>query len=146
MKPANNTIYLCGPIAGRTDAECVYWRDLISILWDGPTLNPLRRDYRGRELENPKQLVSDDLDDIRASAGLIVWFDAPSVGTSMEIFYAHHVRNLPIVVIDRRPNKDVPLSPWLVEHTDVIAVHVHTAIVELKRLIVERQEAQLARA
>jgi hypothetical protein len=136
----NMTIYLCGPIAGRTDAECVYWRDLVTVLWPGPTLNPLRRDYRGRELENPAKLVQDDLDDINNSAGLVVWFDAPSVGTSMEIFYAHHVRGLPIVVVDRRRDRSHPLSPWLVQHTDVIVDDINVALTNLRSLIANNKD------
>lgn len=127
------TIYLCGPIADRTDAQCVVWRDGVTAAWPGKTLNPLRRDYRGRELENPAQLVADDLDDIDNSDGLLVWFDAPSVGTSMEIFYAKG-EGKPIVVVDARPDRSRPLSPWLVHHVDRVVQDVGVALLLLAEL------------
>lgn len=116
----NKPIYLCGPIQNCTDAECMTWRQEAAKLWPGPVLDPLRRDYRGKELTNPAQLVADDLQDIRDSAGLLVWFDRPSVGTAMEIFYAKHVLGKPIVVVDARPPNSGPLSAWLVHHCDKV--------------------------
>lgn len=118
------TIYLCGPIQNCTDAECKDWRAKAADAWPGVSLDPMRRDYRGRELENPAQLVADDLEDITNSDALIVWFDRPSVGTSMEIFFAAKILRIPVVVIDARADRTGPLSVWLVYH----ATQIHTTL------------------
>ena len=127
------TIYLCGPIQNRTDEQCVTWRERAKQLWPGATLDPLRRDYRGKELENPAQLVADDLSDIDACDGLIVYFDAPSVGTSMEIFYAKHILRKPVVVVDATMGATLPV--WLVHHADVIRPDLQGALITLHHLL-----------
>lgn len=127
------TIYLCGPIQNRTDAQCVRWRELVKQTWVGKTLDPLRRDYRGRELDNPAQLVADDLQDIRDCDGVLVYFDGPSVGTSMEIFYAKHVLKKPVVVADM--TKGATLSAWLVHHADVVRPDLMGALITMHHLL-----------
>jgi nucleoside 2-deoxyribosyltransferase len=126
------TIYLCGPIQNRTDAQCVTWRETIKEHWPGVSLDPLRRDYRGREMENVAKLVRDDLDDIRRCDILLVYFDAPSVGTSMEIFFAHHILRIPVVTIDVHGRGRE--SPWLVRHTDVLVSTLPEALEVLKQV------------
>lgn len=121
----NKPIYLCGPIQNCTDAECMTWRAEAAKLWPGPVLDPLRRDYRGKELTNPAQLVAGDLQDIRDSAGVLVWFDRPSVGTAMEIFYAKHVLQRPVVVVNKYPGV---LSAWLVHHCDKVYTDLEVAL------------------
>lgn len=121
------TIYLCGPINGRTDTEAKGWREIVKERWSGLCLDPMRRDYRGRELEPgiAKEIVDGDIEDIQASDAILVFFDKPSVGTSMEVFYAKHVLGKPVVVIDA---SDKPLSPWLMHHADHVTRHVSVAL------------------
>jgi hypothetical protein len=107
-------------------------------MWPGETLDPLRRDYRGREHENIPQLVNADLLDIDSSDGLLVYYDRPSVGSSMEVFYAHHVLKKPVVVWN---NSDHVLSPWLLHHADYVTTRNLQALLVLARLIVERKHA-----
>lgn len=109
-------IYLCGPINGRSDSDCRNWRERAKKEWPGECIDPVRRDYRGREAECVDEIVENDLIDIRDSDALLVYFDKPSVGTSMEVFYAKQIGK-PVVVIDA---SDKPLSPWLVYHADHI--------------------------
>jgi nucleoside 2-deoxyribosyltransferase len=111
------TIYLCGPINGRTDADATGWREAVKLHWAGATLDPMRRDYRGRELEPgiAAEIVAGDIEDIQACDALLVFFDKPSVGTAMEMFYAKHVLDKTVVLIDA---SDKPLSPWLMHHSD----------------------------
>jgi nucleoside 2-deoxyribosyltransferase len=112
------TIYLCGPINGRTDADAKDWREAVKERWAGACLDPMRRDYRWRELEPgiAAEIVAGDIEDIKASDAILVFFDKPSVGTAMEVFYAKHVLCKHVVVIDA---SDKPLSPWLIHHSDV---------------------------
>jgi nucleoside 2-deoxyribosyltransferase len=121
------TIYLCGPINGRTDEDATNWRELVKKLWGGKVLDPMRRDYRGRELEPgiAAEIVAGDIEDIQNCDAVLAYFDRPSVGTSMEIFYAKHVLNKPVIVIDA---SDKPLSPWLVHHSDEVTRHVSVAL------------------
>lgn len=125
------TVYLCGPIQNCTDTECVAWREEAKRLWPGVALDPLRRDYRGKELDNPEKLVSDDLNDIDNSDALVVWFDRPSVGTAMEIFYACTTARIPVFVVDARPERTGPLSAWLVRHTTELHTTLEGALASL---------------
>jgi hypothetical protein len=120
-------IYLCGPINGRTDEDATSWRETVKKRWLGMCLDPMRRDYRGRELEPgiAAEIVAGDIDDIKVSDAILVFFDKPSVGTAMEVFYAKHVLGKYVVVIDA---SDKPLSPWLIHHSDEQTKHVSTAL------------------
>jgi hypothetical protein len=110
------TIYLCGPINGRSDNEAMDWRSRVKQLWDGHTLDPMRRDYRGRELEwgVESEIVSGDMQDLANSDGMIVYFDRPSVGTAMEIY--HYRTNYPLRPIVVIYVSEEPISPWLNHH------------------------------
>ena len=131
------TLYLCGPINGRTDEECMSWREEAKQLWPGRCLDPLRRDYRGRELEPgiAGQIVAGDLEDIQISHGLLVFYDKPSVGTSMEIFHAKFNLGKPVVAVDVSGK---PPSPWLVHHADTVVPTVRRAIERLLMLCAPR--------
>jgi len=128
-----NRVYLAGAINGCTDAEMSDWREAIKArrykgnFW---FLDPTVRDYRDRELENgvPTEIVTLDKLDIRNSDYIVVWYEKPSVGTSMEIFYAHSL-GIPIILIDKRePNPTRNLSPWLVYHSTAIVKSIDEAV------------------
>lgn len=130
----NKTLYLCGPINGRTTEDATGWREIVKELWVGETLDPMRRDYRGRELEPgiAREIVEGDLVDINNSDALIVFFDKPSVGTSMEIFHAKFNRDIPVVVVNAT---DKPLSPWLVYFSNAQVQSVKEALDFLGKLL-----------
>lgn len=115
MKP----VYLCGPINGRSDADCNDWREeAIRLLSPTPTKNPMDRDYRGREMEPgiAKEIVENDKTDILECGAILVLFDKPSVGTSMEVLFAWSNR-VPVHVVNISGK---PLSPWLLYHSSRI--------------------------
>lgn len=118
------TLYLCGPINGCTDAEAINWREHVKAIWPGATLDPMRRDYRGREAESVNEIVELDKIDIAQSDALIVNYDKPSVGTSMEILWAFE-RGKGIVVVARA---DANISPWLRYHSHAIVSTFDDAI------------------
>jgi hypothetical protein len=60
-------IYLCGPINGCTDAEAKDWREHVKGLWPGSCIDPMRRDYRGREGVFTREIVELDKIDVAAS-------------------------------------------------------------------------------
>lgn len=116
------TAYLCGPINGCTDEECNDWRAKFKTLWAGETLDPMRRDYRGKEDESVDEIVELDKIDVTNSDVIVVSYDKPSVGTSMEVLYAWE-RGKPVIVV---ASKDARISPWLRYHSHKI-VHSYEA-------------------
>lgn len=107
---APTIIYLAGPIHGCSDQECHGWRQTLEQLTSPRIefLNPLRRDYRGREEGNEGQIVAGDLQDIRKSDLVVARLERPSWGTAMELFAAHIYR-VPVWGI----HPEGPRSPWL---------------------------------
>lgn len=110
------TLYLCGPINGCTDEECRDWREFVKIKWPGPTINPMRRDYRGKEDESVDEIVELDKIDVMNSDVLLVNYDKPSVGTSMEMLYAFERGKLVVVVAA----EGTKISPWMRYHSHAI--------------------------
>jgi hypothetical protein len=120
-------IYLCGPINGRSDADCIDWRQTAKTLLSSVgTRDPMDRDYRGRELEEgiANQIVENDIADIKQCSGLLVMYDKPSVGTAMEVRMAKAEMRIPVYVVDISGK---PLSPWLIFHADKIFVSLDEA-------------------
>lgn len=104
-------VYLCGPINGCTDEECKDWRAHVAGRLPN-TVDPMVRDYRGKELTHFREIVELDKLDIMGCEALIVNYDKPSVGTSMEILYAWQSHKTIILVHAVGAN----LSPWLRYH------------------------------
>lgn len=118
-------IYLCGPINGCTDDECKNWREAAkAILPD--TVDPMARDYRGREDECVKEIVELDKQDILECDALLVNYDKPSVGTSMEILFAWE-NNKRIIIVTAPGTR---ISPWMRYHSETI-VHSFKEAFEL---------------
>ena len=117
-------VYLCGPINGCTDAEATNWREAFKEVWDGDTLDPMRRDYRGVEQVAYREIVDLDKCDVRRSDVILVNYSKPSVGTSMEVFYAHSIGK-PVVVWCRGGEV---LSPWMVYHSTSIVHSLEEAV------------------
>jgi hypothetical protein len=108
-------VYLAGAINGCTDEECKDWRTYVkNKLGDTRCLDPMVRDYRGREMECIDEIVEGDKKDIDNSTHILVSYEKPSVGTSMEILYAWE-RKIPVYVVSSKENR---LSPWLVYHSN----------------------------
>jgi hypothetical protein len=86
-----------------------------TLIGEENTLDPMRRDYRGIELDYVDEIVNGDKADINKCDFVLVYYDKPSVGTSMEILYTFE-RDIPVIVVT---DKDKKLSPWLVYHSTV---------------------------
>ena len=106
-------VYLAGPIFGMTDAACEDWRSeaksLLPKHWE--TLDPMARDYRGREDDCVREIVEGDLLDIRRCHLMLAHVANPSWGTAMEIRQAA-VWGIPVFGIVGGGN----VSPWLRYH------------------------------
>lgn len=120
-------IYLAGPINGCTDDECQTWRDWFKSQESNfDFTDPMNRDYRGREIDDYREIVDLDKRDIRETDLLIVLYTQPSVGTSMEVFFAWTLGK-PVIVINESSK---PVSPWLRYHS--------TALVRTKEMALEK--------
>jgi nucleoside 2-deoxyribosyltransferase len=121
-------IYVAGPIFGTTDEVAHQWRlHAREALGEWYTiLNPMDRDYRGKENENVARLVEDDLTDIQASDIVLACVLAPSWGTAMEIRVAWELRKTIIGWGTSHP------SPWLQYHTTVLFGTLEEALAFLR--------------
>lgn len=109
-------IYLGGPINGCTDAECKDWREAartVLKVFNHTTIDPMARDYRGREDSCFQEIVDLDKEDIQAADVLLMNCPTPSVGTSMEVLYGHSIGKRVLIVATGR------VSPWLLAHGEI---------------------------
>ena len=120
-------VYLCGPINGRSDDDCKLWREAAKEALPD-TLDPMRRDYRGKEYSAFREIVELDKIDVAQCDALLVYYDKPSVGTSMEMLWAWERGKL-VVLIDRSA---APLSPWLIYHSHHVCESLDEAIALLE--------------
>jgi nucleoside 2-deoxyribosyltransferase len=120
-------VYLCGPINGCTDEECKDWREMVKARLPD-TLDPMRRDYRGREVECVNEIVEGDKEDIRECDVFLVNYDRPSVGTSMEVLLAWQ-QDKPVIVVHK---PDAVISPWLRYHSTKFFTSFDDAIKQIE--------------
>jgi hypothetical protein len=121
-------VYLGGPINGCTDEEANGWRQIVAPLLEaaGHTpVDPMVRDYRGKEDIAWREIVEMDKKDIDKCQVLLMYSPKPSVGTAMEILYGFQQRKNVIVVVP----PDAPVSPWLRYHASELFIGSPTAAV-----------------
>lgn len=125
------TVYLCGGINALSDSDAKDWREAVKTELGGQFLflDPMRRDYRGRENEPgiPAEIVCGDKLDIEISDIVLVNANKPSWGTGMELFMAHGLGKFIITVCD-----NAKPSPWLVYHSNAIVRTFAEAFEELR--------------
>lgn len=120
------TTYLCGGINALSDSECSDWRNKARKLLKTPTLDPMRRDYRGKEDDTYHEIVKNDLHDIAMSANILVNATKASWGTAMEIVYAKQLAKFIVAFTGNGP-----VSPWLREHCNIIVKTLDEAIANI---------------
>jgi len=110
------TIYLSGPIMDEHEGSARAWREQAKkMLGDEfSLLDPLRRNFRDREIDSSNEIVEFDLQDVRDADILLVNYNKPSIGTSMEVFHASH--NLGKFVVAFSPFSFKDSSPWMVRY------------------------------
>jgi nucleoside 2-deoxyribosyltransferase len=122
-------VYLCGPINGCSDDEATTWRGWFKEnMPEIAFVDPMIRDYRGKESEEYREIVDLDKRDIRGVDVVVVMYVKPSVGTSMEVLFAWTL-GIPVVVIDESGK---PLSPWMRYHASAVVASKEEAAAKVK--------------
>jgi hypothetical protein len=118
-------IYLCGGINGLSDADAKGWRTIAAELLAGRAnvLDPMARDYRGKEAQNVAAIVEGDMRDIGESDVLLVNASRPSWGTAMEIAKSFDLGKR-VIVFGAGPRP----SPWLCYHSHAQCNTVEQAV------------------
>ena len=110
------TIYLSGPIMEEHDGIAREWRETVKLLMGNSyrLLDPMRRKFVDREVDSANEIVEFDLLDVRKADIVLVNYNRPSIGTSMEVFYASHVLGKFVVAFS--PYEYRECSPWMVRY------------------------------
>ena len=107
-------IYLCGPIMDEHAGRARAWRATAQKLLGRQfiLLDPMRRNFKDREVDSANEIVEFDLQDVREADIILVNYAKNSIGTSMEVFYASHDLNKFVIAFTPFSFKDS--SPWMV--------------------------------
>jgi nucleoside 2-deoxyribosyltransferase len=110
------TIYLSGPIMDEHLGYAREWREDAKGKLGGTfrLLDPMRRNFKDREVDSANEIVEFDLQDVRDADILLVNYNKASIGTSMEVFHASH--NLGKFVVAFSPFSFQDCSPWMVRY------------------------------
>lgn len=89
-------------------------------------LDPMRRNFKDREVDSANEIVDFDLQDVREADILLVNYNKPSIGTSMEVFHAAHNLGKFVVAFSSYPFQEC--SPWMVRYCTKILPALEAAI------------------
>lgn len=123
-------VYLCGPINGCTDAEASNWREEVKVHFP-KAIDPMKRDYRGVEDTAYREIVDLDKRDVQNADAILVNYIKPSVGTSMEVFFAWTIGKPIVVWCDPEAN----ISPWLRYHSTTFVHSIDEAVEKLTEIV-----------
>ncbi len=135
------TVYLSGPIMDEHKGRARQWREQAKTLlrpWFR-ILDPMRRNFVDRQVDSANEIVEFDLQDIRDSDIILVNYNKPSIGTSMEVFYAAH--DLGKFVVTFSPFEFKECSPWMVRFSTKILGSLEDACEYLVRHFAETEDA-----
>ncbi|MDA3925110.1 MAG: nucleoside 2-deoxyribosyltransferase, partial [Kiritimatiellae bacterium] len=120
--------YLSGPIMDENPELAKTWRERATeqLKSNFVILDPMRRNFKDREVDSANEIVEFDLQDVRESDILLVNYNKTSIGTSMEVFYAAHDLGKFIVAFSPYPFKEC--SPWMVRYCTKILPSFEEAI------------------
>ncbi|MCX7009536.1 MAG: nucleoside 2-deoxyribosyltransferase [Kiritimatiellaeota bacterium] len=123
-------IYLCGPIMDEYEGHARAWRETAKKLLGKNfiLLDPMRRNFKDREVDSANEIVEFDLQDVRDADIILVNYNKNSIGTAMEVFYASHDLNnglLPVTAADA-PTSASTSSPRTTPAAERVSVHATT--------------------
>lgn len=121
------TVYLSGPIMDEHEGHAREWRESAKAQLQGTfkMLDPMRRNFKDREVDSANEIVEFDLQDVRDADILLVNYNKASIGTSMEVFYAAH--DLGKFVISFSPFEYKECSPWMIRYSTKILPDLEAA-------------------
>ena len=93
-------------------------------------LDPMRRNFKDREVDSANEIVKFDLQDIRNTDLLLVNYNKPSIVAATEVFYASH--HLGKFVVAFSPFTFKESSPWMVRYCTKILPSLDTSIRYIK--------------
>ena len=128
MAEKSKKIYLSGPIMDACAGEARQWRERAKELLSDHfhLLDPMRRKFVDRQVDSANEIVEFDLQDVRDADIILVNYNKPSIGTSMEIFYAS--RDLGKFVVAFSPFEYKECSPWMVKFCTKILPDLESAV------------------
>jgi nucleoside 2-deoxyribosyltransferase len=131
-------IYLSGPIMDECPLAAATWRERATQALSEQfiLLDPMRRDFKDREVDSANEIVEFDLQDVRDADILLVNYNKPSIGTSMEVFYAAH--DLGKFIVAFSPFSFQECSPWMVRYCTKILPSLESAVTYLREHFVRR--------
>jgi nucleoside 2-deoxyribosyltransferase len=135
--PAKPCIYLSGPIMDEHAGVARTWRAFATArLRDRfDLLDPMRRNFKDREVDSANEIVEFDLQDVRDADILLVNYNKPSIGTAMEVFFAAH--DLGKFVVAFSPFAFRDCSPWMVRYCTKILPSLEEAIAYIRAHFIE---------
>ena len=125
-------IYLSGPIMDEHVDTAKTWRERATaeLREHFVILDPMRRNFKDREVDSANEITEFDLQDVRDADILLVNYSKVSIGTSMEVFYAAHDLGKFIVAFSPYPYKEC--SPWMVRYCTKILLDINSAIAYIR--------------
>ncbi len=125
--PKKKTIYLSGPIMDEHEGYAREWREAAKAMLSANfrLLDPMRRKFVDRQVDSANEIVEFDLQDVREADIILVNYNKPSIGTSMEVFYAAH--NLGKFVVTFSPFEYKDCSPWMARFSTKILHNLEDA-------------------
>lgn len=120
-------VYLSGPIMDEHEGFARSWREEAKKLLskDFALLDPMRRNFKDREVDSANEITEFDLQDVRDADILLVNYNKASIGTSMEVFFAAHDLGKFVVAFSPFTFKDC--SPWMVRYCTKILPDLESA-------------------
>ena len=121
-------IYLCGPIMDEKEGMAREWRQFAHEKLNDSfvILDPMRRNFKDREVDSANEIVEFDLQDVRDADIILVNYNKASIGTSMEVFYASH--ELGKFVVAFSPFTFKNCNPWMVKFCTKILPSLEEAV------------------
>ncbi len=121
------SIYLSGPIMDEVAGHAREWREQVKMIFGGrfQLLDPMRRKFVDRQVDSANEIVEFDLRDVRRADIILVNYNKPSIGTSMEVFYAAHVLGKFVVAFS--PFEYADCSPWMARYCTKILPSLESA-------------------
>ena len=131
-------IYLCGPIMDEIEGQAREWRTTAKeqLGEHFVLLDPMRRNFKDREVDSANEIVEFDLADVREADIILVNYCKPSIGTAMEVFYAAHECGKFVVAFAPFSFKDC--NPWMVRFCTKILPSLKSATDYIKEHFVGR--------